>query len=144
LQSQRQCPSSRRSRRANRLCHARIRASTLHPFKDGLIGGKYEILAQLGSGGLGDVFLARQHGPRGFLRTVVVRRLRPALDDGHAQATFLEQSGFTARLDHPNIVRVHELTQDGSDYLLVMEHVVGCQLGLLLATYRTDVPPAIR
>ena len=48
----------------------------------GSIGeGKYRVFANLGRGGMADVFLGRPRGPKGFNKLVVVKRLRPQLAD---------------------------------------------------------------
>ena len=87
--------------------------------------GDYEILSRLGSGGMAEVFLARAHGPRGFHRPVVIKRILPAL--AHRPSfidMFLDEAEVVASLHHPNIVQIIELRDDDGLYM-VMEYLEG-------------------
>ena len=73
---------------------------------------RYEIVRQLTSGGMGDIFLARQVGVAGFERLVVLKSLRPELVEDDAQlAQFLNEARVVAQLNHPNIVAVLEVDE---------------------------------
>ena len=88
----------------------------------------YEIISKLASGGMGEIFLAWQHGPRSFRRHVVLKRLHARLcNDMRVVDMFLNEAQLAAGLSHPNIVPIHELYQDEDDgsYVLVMEYVQG-------------------
>ena len=88
--------------------------------------GKYELVARLGRGGMGEVLLARHLGPSGFERTVVIKRVLPHLGgDPRLVEMFLSEARLTARLEHPNIVQTFELGQHDGEYFLVMEYVPG-------------------
>lgn len=92
----------------------------------------YELVAELGRGATGTVHLAR-HLATG--RQVAVRRIvgGASSQDPETVLRFERQARLLARLDHPNIVRVHELVRVGSDLFLVMEHVPGGDLRRVLA-----------
>jgi serine/threonine-protein kinase len=95
----------------------------------------YEILGELGRGGMGAVYRARQLA----LNRVVA--LKVILAGGHAGAPerirFLHEAEAVAALDHPNVVRVHELGQhDGLPYI-VLEYLSG---GTLAAYARGPLP----
>jgi serine/threonine protein kinase len=85
-----------------------------------------EVLAEIGRGGMGVVFKARQ---KELNRLVAVKVLRPeALADAEQLARFRKEAEVLARLEHPNIVRVHSAgEQDGCPYL-VLELVEGGSL----------------
>src|SRR5437868_4307174 len=76
----------------------------------------YEILEELGRGGMGVVYKARQVG----LNRIVA--LKMILDKAHAAAEqrtrFLREAETVARLQHPHIVQIHEIgTHEGNAYL---------------------------
>lgn len=91
--------------------------------------GRYKILRRLGSGGMGDVFLARRVGPAGFEKQVVIKRIRgDRVEDGDAVDSFLEEARLSARLSHPNIVQIFDLGKVDDEYFLSMEYVDGLDL----------------
>ena len=86
--------------------------------------GPYAIVSQLGSGGMGVVYLA--HDPR-LKRQVAIKLLPPDLTrDETAKQRFLQEAQAASALDHPNICNIHEIneTDDGQLYL-VMAHYAG-------------------
>jgi hypothetical protein len=93
--------------------------------------GSYLILDQLGSGGMGQVYLA-EHAA---MRRLVALKVLPvfASEDVVARERFLREARAAATLDHPNIVRVFDLCQEGKLLYLVMEYVEGISLQALVA-----------
>ena len=90
---------------------------------------RYKIVRRLGSGGMGDVFLARRIGPARFEKLEVIKRIRTdRIEDGEAVNSFLEEARLSARLTHPNIVQIFNLDKVGDEYLLSMEYVDGLDL----------------
>ena len=86
--------------------------------------GPYEIVSQLGAGGMGVVYQA--HDPR-LDRHVAIKLLPPDLTrDEIAKQRFLQEAKAASALDHPNICTIHEIneTEDGQLYL-VMAHYEG-------------------
>lgn len=91
--------------------------------------GKYELVRHLATGGMGEVFLARQLGPAGFARTVVVKRLLPHLARDQAFVEmFLNEARVASLLSHPNVAQILELGEAGGTYFIVMEFVHGASL----------------
>jgi serine/threonine-protein kinase len=88
---------------------------------------RYEVLAKLGSGGMGDLFLARRKGPAGFLRDVVLKTLQGG-NDAEARERFLAEARLAAQLRHPNIVDVYDLGSQPGGFFIVMEHIHGVTL----------------
>jgi len=75
--------------------------------------GPYEIKAQLGVGGMGEVYRARDSR---LDRDVAVKVLRvDAIDDPERQARFEREARAVAALNHPNIVAVYDFGTDKSD-----------------------------
>ena len=99
--------------------------------------GKYEILAPLGAGGMGEVFLARERGPSGFERVVALKRLLPHMaKDAEFVRLFTREALVAAQLAHSHIVPVHEFGEINGYLYLAMEYVHGENLGSLAATAR--------
>jgi serine/threonine-protein kinase len=90
---------------------------------------RYQVLRQLGAGGMGDVFLARRKGPAGFLRDVVLKTLQRGSDDAEGKERFLAEARLAAQLRHPNIVDVYDLGEQPGGFFIVMEHIEGATLG---------------
>jgi serine/threonine protein kinase len=105
--------------------------------------GKYQVLQRLANGGMGEVFLALQTGPAGFLRKVVIKRMRaPITENPDFVRMFLNEARLAAMLSHPNVVHILELdkAEDGS-WFIVMEHIHGRSLREVLgATSRRGTP----
>ena len=89
----------------------------------------YQITERIGRGRMGAVFGAVRVGPAGFRRRVAIKRLsmklgvRPELVE-----RFLREARISAALDHPNVVRVHDLLEVGDDFFMVMELLRGLDL----------------
>ena len=91
--------------------------------------GKYRFLVELGSGGMGDVFLAVAQGPKGFNKLQVIKRLRPELvDDPEFLGMFLNEARIAARLNHPNVVQTNEVSEHENEYFIAMEFLEGQSL----------------
>jgi eukaryotic-like serine/threonine-protein kinase len=103
--------------------------------------GKYRIQRLLGSGGMGEVYLARHLGPAGFEKPVVIKRIRPdLLADTNAVELFLHEARLSARLSHPNVVQIFDFGKVEDGYFLTMEYVDGPDiLTLLTACDALDV-----
>jgi len=86
--------------------------------------GVYEIVSEIGRGGMGAVYLARRHDD--FEKRVAVKLVRTGLADPEALSRFLSERRIAARLEHPNIARLLDggATPDGEPYF-VMEYVEG-------------------
>jgi WD40 repeat protein/serine/threonine protein kinase len=86
--------------------------------------GAYKLVAQMGEGGFGVVFLAEQEQP--IRRTVALKILKPGMDSRQVVARFEAERQILAVMDHPNIARVLDggETISGRSYF-VMELVNG-------------------
>ncbi|MEM6532384.1 MAG: protein kinase [Myxococcota bacterium] len=95
--------------------------------------GRYILRERLGRGGMAEVFLAELPGPRGFAKSVVVKRLLPELTStSRIVEMFLAEASIAARFSHSSLVPVFELVQAHGTYAIVMEYVEGFDLAVLL------------
>ncbi|KJK58012.1 serine/threonine-protein kinase [Saccharothrix sp. ST-888] len=117
-----------------------------------LIDGRFELLQQLGGGGMGLVWRARDNA---LQREVVVKEVRPpdpamaAADPAQARQLrerVLREARALARLQHPNVVVIHHIvdTPDHPHPWLVMELVAGGSLADRLAKGPLGVAEAAR
>jgi serine/threonine protein kinase len=89
----------------------------------------YDILGELGRGGMGIVYRARQHA---LQREVAVKRLQS--DDEFLRQLFVTESMVTGELEHPNIVPVYALCDEAESGLwLVMKRIGGRTLSQLIS-----------
>jgi serine/threonine-protein kinase len=108
---------------------------------------RFELVAELASGGMATVYLARLSGVGGFQRFVAIKRLHPHLaKDAEFIQMFLDEARLAARIHHPNVVPILEIGQSADGYYLVMEYIEGDTLGRLLARSaqaQTKFPPHV-
>jgi len=95
-----------------------------------LVMGEYVILAELGAGGMGQVYKARH---RRMERVVALKVMSAAATkDEAAVKRFQREVRAAARLEHPNIVAAHDAGQAGGVHFLVMQFVDGGDLSQLV------------
>ncbi len=93
--------------------------------------GTYEILARIGAGGMGEVYRARDTR---LERSVAIKILPNAFSaDSDRLHRFEREARSVSALNHPNIVTIYELGQDGSTHYIAMELIEGKTLRELLA-----------
>ena len=95
--------------------------------KEGVIlGERYEIISRIGSGGMADVYKAKDHK---LNRMVAVKVLKPEFrEDKTFIRKFRTEAQAAAGLSHPNIVNVYDVGEDRGVYYIVMELVEGITL----------------
>jgi hypothetical protein len=92
----------------------------------------YELVRELGRGGMGTVFLARQLRLGG--RLVALKTLPPgALLSPTARERFVREVRALARIDHAGVVRVHDVLRDDNQLAYAMEWIDGPTLADLVA-----------
>lgn len=87
-----------------------------------LVAGRYRVERPVGRGGMGTVWLATDER---LGRRVALKRLAavPGETDGRARA--LREARHAASLNHPNVVAIYDVAEDGGEPWLVMEYVDG-------------------
>jgi serine/threonine-protein kinase len=95
-----------------------------------LLNNRYQLLQRVGSGGMADVFRARDSM---LERYVAIKVLRADFSENESfQNRFRQEARAAANLSHPNIVTVHDFGLDRGQLFIVMEHVPGADLKTLL------------
>ena len=89
---------------------------------EGQVLGPYRVVALAGSGGMGEVWRARDER---LQRDVALKVLHGSLDDPDARRRLLTEARSVSSLNHPHIVVVHDLLSVGDRDVLVMEFVGG-------------------
>lgn len=94
--------------------------------------GRYEILAPIARGGMGQVWVGRLRGARGFNKLVAIKTLLPLEgSEGRLETMLLEEARIAALIHHANVVQTLELGEHESTLYLVMEWVDGESLSLI-------------
>ncbi len=101
-------------------------AASQHPVC-GTVIGRYQLLEEIGSGGMGSVFKARQLEP--IERLVAIKIIKAGMDTREVVARFEAERQSLAMMNHPGIARVLDAgaTEYGRPYF-VMEPVDGCPI----------------
>ncbi len=93
--------------------------------------GPYRILEQLGEGGMGIVYKARDLR---LDRFVAVKVLPPdRAGDPDRRSRFEREAKTASSLNHPGIVTLHDILQDGDRLVIVMEYIAGTTLAAMIA-----------
>ena len=92
--------------------------------------GRYQLLASIARGGMGQVWLGRLKGARGFHKLVAVKTLLAPQDE--AEGMMLEEARIASLIHHANVVQTIELGEDAGTLYLVMEWVDGEPLSQVL------------
>src|SRR5437899_4055545 len=93
--------------------------------------GQYKVLDQIGSGGIGDLFRARDTRVG---RTVALKIVSPDIAaDAQRRARFLNDAAPLTSLSHPSIASVYEVGEDNGVLFLATEFVPGDTLQRVIA-----------
>ena len=89
-----------------------------------VLGGRYELLENIGEGGMGSVWVAKQKEP--VKRKVAIKLVKAGMDSKQVLARFESERQALAVMDHPNIAKIFDggMTPQGRPYF-VMEYVKG-------------------
>jgi eukaryotic-like serine/threonine-protein kinase len=95
--------------------------------------GRYELLARLASGGMGEIFLARLEGAAGFEKLFAVKRILPQYAaEPRFRRMLIAEAQIAARMSHAHICQVYELGESAGQLYIVMEYLDGATLLALL------------
>ena len=88
-----------------------------------LLGGCYRIMSKLGSGGMGDVYLARHVYLKRDVAVKVLKPISGSSDEPRERA--LREAKICGTIEHPNIVKVYDMLITGASISIVMELLEG-------------------
>lgn len=98
---------------------------------------KYKTIREIGKGGMATVFLAQQAGTG---RQVAVKILKTdTIKDKEYIKRFFREARITAKLDHPNIIKVIESNYSGKQFYIVTEYIEGGDFYDLLKDRDVDI-----
>ena len=101
-----------------------------------IVAHRYRVLEQLGRGGMGVVWRARDER---LERDVALKVLHPwVADDPELRERFEREASALARLEHPNVVRLYDVLENEGQTVLVLELVEGVALETLIAGRTLD------
>ena len=92
--------------------------------------GQFQIVEELGKGGMATVYKAYQPN---LQRYVAIKVLLPSLaEDLDLVKRFLREARSAAALHHPNVIVIHDVGSEGNIHYIVSEYLEGCTLAQLL------------
>ena len=103
---------------------------------------QYQLLEKLGAGGMGEVYKARDTR----LNRFVAMKVLPAgmAGDLEHRRRFVHEAQAASGLNHPNIITIYDIVNDGNTQYMVMEYVSGRTLLELVPKDGLPVPEAIQ
>ena len=119
----------------------RADSSSRSPARPGLqVFGRYQVIAKIGEGGAGQVFLARAKGEAGFERLFALKVIHWRSEQDRVGLTLQNEMRIASQVHHRNVVGILDFSSYSEGYYLVMEYVEGCTLSELQRR-RGDVRP---
>jgi serine/threonine protein kinase/Tfp pilus assembly protein PilF len=120
---------------ADMFCEEEVELTT------GQLIGSYQVETQLGSGGMGEVYLAEDTK---LDRKVAIKFLPSYLEqDELAKKRLIIEAKAAAKLDHPNICAVYEVKEEAGRTFIVMQYVAGGTLGDRIKNQKLDLCEAL-
>ncbi|HEX8824222.1 MAG TPA: protein kinase [Archangium sp.] len=115
---------------------ARLRPFRPVPF------GRYTLLSQLATGGMGEIFLARLEGAQGFEKLCVIKKILPQLaEDPEFVERFVGEARTLVKLSHGSIAQVLDMGLTEGEAYMALEHVDGKDLRKVAARARDRQMP---
>lgn len=104
-------------------------------WEPGTTVGRYSLLTIIATGGMAEIWLARQSGLQGFEKLVVIKRMTNGLEkDPDSVQMFLSEARLAAQLSHPHVVQIYELGEHFNSLYIVMEYLDGEDLASIRRT----------
>lgn len=88
--------------------------------------GRFELLLQMGQGGMATLYLARIRGPQNFEKHIAIKKIHDHLSkEDEFVEMFLDEARISAMIHHPNVVQIFDLGSIEGAYFIAMEYVHG-------------------
>lgn len=98
--------------------------------------GRYHLERLIGRGGMGEIYMARMEGPRGFRKQVCIKKILPHLaQEAEFVARFIDEANIVVSLTHGNIVPVFDMGEVDGQYFIAMEYIPGRDLRDIMKRY---------
>jgi serine/threonine protein kinase len=106
--------------------------------------GRYELLGELGSGGMAEILRARITGIDGFRRDVILKRLHAAnAADPEFVGMFKDEARILGELRHQNVVQALDFGEEDGRLFLVLEYIEGPSLARVMRARPEGISPAV-
>lgn len=109
--------------------------------------GRYELIAPIASGGMGEIHLARLRGAANFEKRCVIKTILPHLaTEPSFVERFIDEANLVVQLTHGNIVPVFDMGEHDGEYYIAMDFIAGLDLRSLLKAVHPEplaVPLAV-
>ncbi|XXF80791.1 protein kinase [Myxococcaceae bacterium GXIMD 01537] len=104
--------------------------------------GRYELVSQLGRGGMAETWRARLLGAAGVTKPVLIKKILPEYSNDKAfTEMFVSEARISATLSHGNVAQVFDFGEVDGEYFLAMEFVDGQPLNRLMKrAQKTGLP----
>jgi serine/threonine-protein kinase len=95
--------------------------------------GRFELLLEMGSGGMATLYLSRIRGPQNFEKLIAIKKIHDHLSkEEEFVDMFLDEARISAMIHHPNVVQIFDLGSIDEAYFIAMEYVHGQDLSQML------------
>jgi serine/threonine protein kinase len=101
--------------------------------------GRFDVLGRIGRGGMAEILLARERGPLGAIRHLVIKRILPEIADNREMLRmFLDEARLVMGLSHPNLCQIYDIGEEAGSWYIAMEWVNGTTLHELVRRASTS------
>lgn len=119
--------------------HAELPVSALTASSD-----RFQLICEVGQGGMATVSLALMRGDAGFNKLVALKQPKPSLaSDDEFLEMFLDEARLAARLNHPHVVQTYEVGRHGEKPFIAMEFLEGQPLHRIQRVVPEGIPLSI-
>jgi serine/threonine-protein kinase len=106
--------------------------------------GRYRLLAEIASGGMGSIYLACDERIPGVEKLVALKRIhRHLAEDERFVTMFLDEARVASLVRHANVCSVEDFGAEGGTYYLTMEYLVGEHLGRVTRAHAQRVAAGV-